>query len=158
MRRARWFCGSAKIPHLPPPSLDLLRNPHLKRLAIANPERAPYGRAAVAALQSLNLYDIAQAAHRHRRKHRPGRAVCRLRQRRRRPHLAHLARSRRASAPTARTSSFPRDLYPPIEQGAVIVSNTKQRAAANKLLDFLLSAPMQQLLRKYGLTPGQPVP
>jgi len=42
---------------LPPPSLDLLRNPNLKRLAIANPDRAPYGRAAVAALTSLKLYD-----------------------------------------------------------------------------------------------------
>ena len=43
--------------HLPPPSLDLLRSPELKRLAIANPDRAPYGRAAVAALTSLKLYD-----------------------------------------------------------------------------------------------------
>ncbi len=41
----------------PPPSLDLLRSPNLKRLAIANPDRAPYGRAAVAALNSLDLYD-----------------------------------------------------------------------------------------------------
>ena len=31
--------------------------PGLKRLAIANPDRAPYGRAAVAALNKLNLYD-----------------------------------------------------------------------------------------------------
>ena len=46
-----------KDSHLPPPSLDLLRIPRLKRLAIANPDRAPYGRAAVAALQSLKLYD-----------------------------------------------------------------------------------------------------
>ncbi len=46
-----------KDSHLPPPSLDLLRSPELKRLAIANPDRAPYGRAAVAALTSLKLYD-----------------------------------------------------------------------------------------------------
>src|SRR5580698_1356896 len=46
-----------KDSHLPPPSLDLLRNPALKRLAVANPDRAPYGRAAVAALTSLKLYD-----------------------------------------------------------------------------------------------------
>ena len=46
-----------KDAHLPPPSLDLLRSPELKRLAIANPDRAPYGRAAVAALTSLKLYD-----------------------------------------------------------------------------------------------------
>ena len=46
-----------KDSQLPPPSLDLLRNPNLKRLAIANPDRAPYGRAAVAALNSLKLYE-----------------------------------------------------------------------------------------------------
>jgi len=42
---------------LGPTTLDLLRNPALKRLAIANPDRAPYGRAAVAALTTLKLYD-----------------------------------------------------------------------------------------------------
>jgi molybdate transport system substrate-binding protein len=46
-----------KDSHLPPPSLDLLHNPGLKRLAIANPDRAPYGRAAVAALTRLKIYD-----------------------------------------------------------------------------------------------------
>ena len=51
---------------------------------------------------------------------------------------------------------MPRDLYPPIEQGAVIVSHTTQRAAAHKLLDFLLSAPVQARLAKSGLTPVNP--
>jgi molybdate transport system substrate-binding protein len=50
---------------------------------------------------------------------------------------------------------IPRDLYPPIEQGAVIVSGTSQRAAAHKLLDFLLSTPIQAELAKSGLTPGK---
>jgi molybdate transport system substrate-binding protein len=141
-----------KDSRLPPPSLDLLRNPDLKRLAIANPDRAPYGRAAVAALTSLKLYDslkprivtaenIAQAAQ--------------------------FADSANADAGLISLTSaltphmqaggtflvIPRDLYPPIEQGAVIVSNTKQREAAHKLLDFLLSAPVQAELAKSGLTP-----
>jgi molybdate transport system substrate-binding protein len=135
-----------------PASLDLLRNPALKRLAIANPDRAPYGRAAVAALTSLKLYDalkpqlvtaenIAQAAQ--------------------------FADSGNAdaglisltSALTPRLSAsgtyfvVPRDLYPPIDQGAVIVSKTTQRDAAHKLLDFLLSPPIQAELAKSGLTP-----
>lgn len=134
------------------PSLDLLRSPALKRLAIANPDRAPYGRAAVAALQSLKLYDtlkprlvtaenIAQAAQ-----------------------FVDTANADAGlisltSALTPRLSSdgsyfvIPRDLYPPIEQGAVIVSNTKQRAAVHKLLDFLLSPTVQAELAKSGLTP-----
>jgi len=141
-----------KESQLPPPSLDLLRSPNLKRLAIANPDRAPYGRAAVAALNSLKLYDtlkpnlvtaenIAQAAQ-----------------------FADTANADAGlisltSALTPRLSAdgsyfvIPRDLYPPIEQGAVIVSDTKQRGAAHKLLDFILSPAVQAELAKSGLTP-----
>ena len=141
-----------KDSNLPPPSLDLLRSPALKRLAIANPDRAPYGRAAVAALHRLDLYDalkprlvtaenIAQAAQFVDSAN------------------ADAGLISLTSALTPRLSAdgsyfvIPRDLYPPIEQGAVIVSNTKQRAAAHKLLDFLLSPAVQAELAKSGLTP-----
>ncbi|HUV70257.1 MAG TPA: molybdate ABC transporter substrate-binding protein [Terracidiphilus sp.] len=136
---------------LPPPSLDLLRNPALKRLAIANPDRAPYGRAAVAALTSLNLYNalkprfataenIAQAAQFVD----SGNAD------------AGLISLTSALTPRLASSGIyfviPRNLYPPIEQGAVILRNTTQRAAAQKLLDFLLSPAIQAQLAKSGLT------
>jgi ABC-type molybdate transport system substrate-binding protein len=48
---------------------------------------------------------------------------------------------------------MPRELYPPIEQGMVIVSKTTQRAQVHKLLDYLLSAPIQAELARAGLTP-----
>jgi molybdate transport system substrate-binding protein len=141
-----------KDSQLPPPSLDLLRSPALKRLAIANPDRAPYGRAAVAVLQSLKLYDalkpqlvtaenIAQAAQFVDSAN------------------ADAGLISLTSALTPRLSTdgsyfvIPRDLYPPIEQGAVIVTNTKQRDAAHKFLDFLLSPAIQAQLAKSGLTP-----
>lgn len=137
---------------LPPPSLDLLRSAALKRLAVANPERAPYGRAAVAALTSLKLYDtlkprlvtaenIAQAAQFVD----TGNADAGL--------------ISLTSALTERLRAdgayfvIPRDLYPAIEQGAVIVSKTPQQAAAHKLLDYLLSPGVQAQLAKSGLTP-----
>lgn len=135
-----------------PPSLDLLRSPALKRLAIANPDRAPYGRAAVAALTSLKLYDalkprlataenIAQAAQFVD----SGNADAGL-----------ISLTTALSTHMVAGGTYfvlPRTLYPPIEQGAAIVSNTTQRAAANKLLDFLLSPPIQAQLAKSGLTP-----
>ena len=137
---------------LPPPSVDLLRNPGLQRLAIANPERAPYGRAAVAALNALNLYDalkprlataenIAQAAQFVD----SGNADAGL------ISLTSAMTPRMASA--GEYFVIPRDLYPPIEQGAVIVSKSQERERARKLLDFLLSAPVQAQLAKSGLTP-----
>lgn len=140
-----------KDSRLPPPSLELLRSPALKRLAIANPDRAPYGRAAVAALKSLRLYDglkerlvtaenIAQAAQFVD----SGNAEAGL--------------ISLTSALTPRLSAdgsyfvMPRNLYPAIEQGAAIVSSTKQRAAVHKFLDFLLSPAVQTELTKSGLT------
>lgn len=141
-----------KDSHLPPPSLDLLRSPALKRLAIANPERAPYGRAAVAALTTLKLYAALKP---------------RLVTAENISQTAQFVDSGNAdaglisltSALTPRLTAdgawfvIPRNLYPPIEQGAVIVSNTTQRAAAHKLLDYLLSPPVQAQLAKSGLTP-----
>jgi molybdate transport system substrate-binding protein len=141
-----------KDSHLPPPSIALLRSPALKTLAIASPRQAPYGRAAVAALKKLHLYDslqsrivtaenISQAAQ-----------------------FVHSGNAQAGlisltSALTPTLSSvgtyflIPGDLYPPIEQGAVVVKKSAHAAAANKLLDFLLSAPIQAELAKGGLTP-----
>jgi molybdate transport system substrate-binding protein len=141
-----------KDSHFSPPSLDLFRDPLLKRLAIANPERAPYGRAAVAALTNLKIYDelkarivtaenIAQTAQFVD----SGNAD------------AGLISLTSALTPRLRASGayfvIPRDLYPPIEQGAAIVSKTSQRDAVHKLLDFLLSPPVQAQLARSGLTP-----
>lgn len=139
---------------LPPPSVELLRNPSLRTLAIADPRQAPYGRAAIATLKSLHLYQSLQ------------------------PHIvtaenisqaAQFVESGNAqaglisltSALTPTLSSIgtyfliPRGLYPPIEQGAVVVKNSPQRAAAQRLLEFLLSPPIQAEMAKRGLTPAK---
>src|ERR1700679_2000379 len=137
---------------LPTPALDLLKNPALKRLAIANPDRAPYGRAAVASLKSMGLYDtlkpklvtaenIAQAAQFAD----SGNADAGL------ISLTSALTPRMAS--TGNYFVIPHDLYPPIEQGAVMVSKTAQREAVHKLLDYLLSPAVQTQLAKSGLTP-----
>lgn len=137
---------------LPPPSLDLLRGPTLRRIAIANPESAPYGRAAVAALTSLRLYDQLRP---------------RLVTAQNIAQTAQFVDSGNAdagflsltSALTPRLSArgrylvVPRDLYPPIEQGAVIVRSSTEQAAARRLLDYLLSPPVQAALARAGLTP-----
>jgi molybdate transport system substrate-binding protein len=152
-----YACGTLvlwarKDSHLSPPSLDLLRNPGLHRLAIANPERAPYGRAAVAALTSLELYDALKP---------------RLVTAENISQAAQFVDSGNAdaglisltSALTPRLASngayfvIPRNLYPPIEQGAVIVSNTTQRPAVHRLLDYLLSPAVQSQLAASGLVP-----
>jgi len=138
--------------HWPNPSLDTLRDPALRRLAIANPERAPYGRAAIAALTSLKLLDalkpklvtaenIAQAAQFAE----TGNADAGL------ISLTSASTDRLKSTGTAFV--LPKGMYPPIEQGAAIVSRTGQRDNCLKFLTFLFSPPIQQELAKSGLTP-----
>lgn len=139
---------------LPPPSLALLRDPRLQRLAIANPDRAPYGKAAVAALQKAGLYeslkphlviaeDIAQTAQFVD----SGNAQ------------AGLISMTSALTPRLKADGrffvIPRDLYPPLQQGAVIVRRSNQQQAAHQFMDFLLSAPVQAELEKSGLTPSR---
>jgi molybdate transport system substrate-binding protein len=144
-----WTRNDSPFAH---PSQATLTNPSLKRLAIANPDRAPYGRAAIAALTSLHLLDAL----------RPRFATAEnIAQ------TAQFAESGNAdaglismtSARTAHLSSIgsfwvvPASLYPPIEQGAAIIKNSTQQANARRFLEFLLSAPIQQELAKSGLTP-----
>ena len=136
----------------PKPSLATLSDPKLQRLAIANPERAPYGRAAMTALASLKLVDslkpklvtaenISQASQFAE----TGNADAGL--------------ISLTSAKTAHLQSIgsyfiiPSNLYPPIEQGAAIITSSKQSQNAHKFLDFLLSATIQQQLATSGLTP-----
>ena len=136
----------------PSPSLATLRDPSLQRLAIANPERAPYGRAAMAALANLKLADALKS---------------RLVTAENISQAAQFAETGNAdaglisltSASTSHLQSIgsyfiiPKESYPPIEQGAVIVTNTRQRQNCHRFLEFLLSPAIQQQLAKSGLTP-----
>jgi molybdate transport system substrate-binding protein len=134
------------------PTLDTLKNPALQRLAIANPDRAPYGKAAIAAIASLKLTDtlkpkfvtaenISQTAQFAESGNADAGLISLTSAKT--PHLAAIG------------SYFilPKDLYPPIEQGAVLIAKSTQRQNSHKFLEFLLSASIQQQLAQSGLTP-----
>jgi len=141
-----------KDSHWPTPSLETLRDPALQRLAIANPDRAPYGKAAMAALTTLKLADALKP---------------KLVTAENISQTAQFAETGNAdaglisltSAMTPHLTSIgsyfiiPKDLFPPIEQGAVLIMRSTQRQNAHKFLDFLLSAPVQRQLARSGLTP-----
>ncbi len=146
-----------KDSHLPAPSLELLRRPELQTLAIANPERAPYGRAAVAAIKKLGLYEalkpklvtaenIAQAAQFVD----SGNAQAGF--------ISLTSASTPRLAADGRYFVIPAEDYPPLEQGAVLVTKAEHRVEGKKLLVFLMSTPVQQEMPKYGLKPGRDVP
>jgi molybdate transport system substrate-binding protein len=136
---------------LAPPTLAQLSNASLKRLAIANPERAPYGRAAVAVLNQLHLYDalkpklvIAENISQTAQFVESGNAD------------AGFISLTAALTPQLKQHgayfTIPNELYPPIEQGAVILNSSTQSNAAQQLLNYLLSEPIQQRLEAAGLS------
>ena len=128
---------------------EILRDPRVKKFAIANPKLAPYGRAAEAALKKLGVFDEVQS------KLVVGKNVSQA---------ATFAESGAADAAVIGMSfatapefaskgkywRFPTDAYPQIDQGGVILEQSKDPAAAKKFCDFLQSPAAQEILKKYG--------
>jgi molybdate transport system substrate-binding protein len=135
-----------------PLTLDALGTNAVKTIAIANPEHAPYGRAAQAALQHLDLLNRVHA---------------KLVIAENIAQTAQYADSGNAqvgfisltSALTPRLKGdghFVRvsaDAYPPILQGAIVVRSSAGAAAAHRFLEFLQRPETQQTLAAEGLEP-----
>lgn len=114
-----------------------------KRVALANPETAPYGRAAVEALQRLgaeskriNALNVAQAFHFAASGAADGAFVA-------------LAQVVGRDVPGERRWLVPEKLYAPIEQVGVVLAGPRE-GAARELLDYLGSARARAVIRKAG--------
>lgn len=135
--------------------VQALFDPTVKKIALANPQHAPYGRAAVAALKSLGVYDAARA------RFVLGENVSQAAQfvQSGAAQIGVIALSL-ALAPTLRAHGrfweFPLESYPKIEQGGVILRWVRDRASAELLKDFVLSAHGRTILKNYGFfLPGE---
>jgi molybdate transport system substrate-binding protein len=135
-------------------SIDSLRDPALKSVAIANSQHAPYGRAAEAALRHLGLYNALEP------KLVVGENIAQTAQYAESGN-AELGLISLTSAMTPRLQSeghyivVPRDSYPPILQGGVVVKNSTNEQAARRFLSFLTSAPVVRELAASGLAPAR---
>ena len=132
--------------------LAVLKSNRINKIAIANPDHAPYGRAAVAALQEAGLYNdvkaklvygenISQAAQFAE----SGSAQVGI--------LA-LSLTYADSMKNGERWEVPQNLYPPMEQAAVIISASKNKATASAFLDYVRSPGGTEVLAKYGFTVG----
>jgi molybdate transport system substrate-binding protein len=121
-------------------------------VAIANPEHAPYGRAAVAAMQAAGVYD------RVRPKLVVGENVAQTMQfvQSGAAEVGIVALSL-ALAPNmkgkGRWFEIPTSTYPRLEQGGTILKGAADVDAARALRGFLLSADGQAILKQYGFSP-----
>jgi len=129
-----------------------LRDPAVNRIAIANPQHAPYGRAAEAALRSLGLYDSVQ------KKLVLGENISQTLQFVQSGAAdAGIVALSLAVAPTVRGQGryweVPLDAYPKMEQGGVIL---KDSPVAREFRDWLLAPAGRALLKQYGFSlPGE---
>lgn len=134
--------------------LEILREPTIKKIAIANPKHAPYGRAAVAAMEYFKVYDqikeklilgenISQAAQFIES------GAC---------DIGIIALSL-AIAPAMKSKGtyweVPAEAHPALNQGAVILKQSKNQEAARQFLEFIKGPHGQEIMKRYGFTvPG----
>jgi molybdate transport system substrate-binding protein len=133
--------------------MEALSQSSVTRVAIANPQHAPYGRAAMAALDHYGLKDkltgklvfgesVSQAAQFVQ----SGNAQAGL-------IALSLARSP-ALVNAGKYWEVPQDAYPELRQAAGIVARSSNKKAAQAFLDFVVSKEGSSILQKYGLTPA----
>jgi molybdate transport system substrate-binding protein len=139
----------------PSAGLRVLLLPQVRRVAIANPKHAPYGRAAVEAMRSAGVYEALQG------KLVMGENISQA---------AQFVQSGSADAgiialalalsPAMRSSGrfveLPLSEYKPLDQAAVILRSSQNPAAARQFLDFLRRPAIAALLVRYGFTRPSP--
>jgi molybdate transport system substrate-binding protein len=129
--------------------MQSLLAPSVKKIAIANPQHAPYGAAAVAAMKALNVHE--QSAS----KLVLGENIVQTAQfvQSGAADIGIIALSL-AIAPQMRDAGryweIPLDSYPKMEQGGIILNWTKDPAGARALRDFVLGAHGREVLKRYG--------
>ena len=148
-----WVANDSKINVSP--GLKSLLDPAVKKIAVANPQHAPYGQAAVAAMQSEGVYDKV------RDKIVTGENISQT---------ASYVVSGAADAGVialslalspnmkekGRYAEIPAAEYPPIEQACVILMSSKAKEAANQFLSYLKTKSTADTLQHYGFDVPKP--
>ena len=131
--------------------MSVLLDHSVKKIAIANPQHAPYGRAAVAALRHAAVYDkvadrlvlgenVSQSAQFVESGNAQAGFVA----------LAH------AVAPGMQGKGkyweVPEEFYPPLAQGVIVLSHSRHKKDAADFLEYIKTKEVTELLRKNGFT------
>ena len=133
---------------------DALRDPGLRRIALANPALAPYGRAALEAAQALGAEDIL------RDRQVIGQNVSQAHQfvRTGNAEVGFLALAQVVRSADGSRWLVPEHLHGPIRQQAVLLEAGRDNPAAARFLDFLGSRAARGILRRHGYRTEPPAP
>jgi molybdate transport system substrate-binding protein len=129
--------------------MQALSNPSIKKIAVANPRHAPYGQAAVAAMQKENVYEKVK------NKLVLGENIS---------ETASFVVSGAADVGIVALSlalspnmkdrgryvEIPPDEHPPLEQACVILGSSKNKETARQFLAFIKTVAIAGVLRSYG--------
>jgi molybdate transport system substrate-binding protein len=121
----------------------------VRKISIANPAHAPYGRAAVAAMTKQGIYDkvtrklvfgenISQATQFVE----SGNADVGI--------IALSLAMAPAMANKGRYFEIPQDLYPAIDQGAIVIKSSQKKDEAKQFLAFLKTPESVAIMQRYG--------
>jgi molybdate transport system substrate-binding protein len=122
----------------------------VKKIAIANPEHAPYGQAAVAALQKTGIYEqiksklvfgenISQAAQFVQ----SGNAQV---------GIVALSLAITPAMKNGNKWEIPPDTYPALEQSVVLLKSSQNKDAARQFLEFVKSPAGHEILQRFGFS------
>lgn len=129
--------------------LKSLLDPAVKKIAVANPQHAPYGQAAISAMQSEGVYDKVKV------KIVTGENIAQT---------ASYVASGAANAgiialslalspnmkDKGRYVEIPSAEYPAINQACIILNSSKEKETANQFLSYIKTAPVAATLQRYG--------
>ena len=149
-RLVLWVPGNSPL-DLTKLGIKALLDPSVKKISIANPATAPYGRAAEAALRHFGIYDqvssrlvvgenISQAAQFVESGNAQAGLIA----------LSHALAP--AMKDKGRYWTVPLDAYPTLNQAAVVLARSNQQDAARKFLEFVRSPEATSLLTSYGFS------
>jgi molybdate transport system substrate-binding protein len=131
--------------------MKALLDSSVKKIAIANPQHAPYGRAAELALRHYELYEqvssrlvlgenVSQAAQFVESGNAQAGLIA----------LSHALSP--AMKSKGRYWTVPLDAYPLLNQAAVVLSHSTQKTNARQFLDFVRSPGVVSLMESYGFS------
>ena len=149
-RLVLWVPGDSAL-DLSKLGIQALLDLSVKKISMANPATAPYGRAAEAALRHFGIYDqvssrlvlgenVSQAAQFVESGNAQAGLIA----------LSHALAP--AMKDKGRYWKVPLDAYPTLNQAAVVLSRSKQQDAARKFLEYLRNPEVTSLLTGYGFS------
>lgn len=125
---------------------ETLKENKFERIAIANPETAPYGKAAIEAMTALKVYDELKA------KIVQGTNIGQTFQfvETRNAQLGFVALGQVSQSEAGSRWVVPQELYEPIKQDAVLLKKGEGQPAAQAFVEYLKGDKAREIIEKYG--------